>query len=140
MTTQAESEFEQAIAQYQNGASVKELIPIFKDICDRATKSSAAWTCLAWLYLLDDRPKSAYKAAVKAVKLSPNDPQAQVNLAISMLECQKTGVRAHIDRALEVLNMSAELREEVERNFEDGLQRKPDWESLLRVRRWLFEA
>lgn len=140
MSQQIESDFEQAIARYQNGESPKALIPTFKEICDRASKNSAAWTCLAWLYLLDDRPKSAYKAATKAVKLTPEDPQAQVNLALAMLDCEKSGVRSHIDRAMEVMMASSELREEVQRNIEDGLQRKPDWKSLLRVRRWLFES
>ncbi|NMG59738.1 hypothetical protein E1H12_14730, partial [Geitlerinema sp. P-1104] len=103
MTTPLETEFEQAIARYQNGEAVEDLIPIFKDICDRAPKNSAAWTCLSWLYLLSDRPKSAYNAANKAVKLTPQDPQAQVNLALAMLDIEKKGVRTHIDRALEVM-------------------------------------
>jgi hypothetical protein len=33
-----------------------------------------------------------------------------------------------------------ELREEVAQNFADGLQRKPDWKSLNRVKSWLFEG
>lgn len=138
MNAPVETEFEQAIARYQNGEAAKELIPVFKDICDRAGKNSAAWTCLAWLYLLDDRPKSAYKAANKGVKLSPEDPQARVNLAVAMLECDKKGVREHIDRAAQVMSMSQELRDEVERNCQDGLTRKPDWATLQRVRDWLF--
>lgn len=138
MNAPVETEFEQAIARYQNGESVDELIPVFKDICDRAPKNSAAWTCLAWLYLLGDRPKSAYKAASKAVKLSPQDPQAQVNLALAMLDTEKKGVREHIDRALEVMAYSDELREELQRNCQDGLTRKPDWENLKRVQNWLL--
>jgi predicted Zn-dependent protease len=138
MNAPVETEFEQAIARYQNGESIDVLIPVFKDICDRAPKNSAAWTCLAWLYLLGDRPKSAYKAASKAVKLSPQDPQAQVNLALAMLDTQKKGVRQHIDNALEVMAYSDELREELQRNCQDGLTRKPDWDNLKRVQNWLF--
>lgn len=138
MNAPVETDFEQAIARYQNGAPVEELIPTFKEICDRAPKNSSAWTCLAWLYLLDNRPKSAYKAANKGVKLSPEDPQARVNLALAMLECDKKGVREHIDRAAQVMAMSSELHEEVGKNCQDGLQRKPDWKNLQRVQNWLF--
>ncbi|USR92051.1 hypothetical protein NEA10_04825 [Phormidium yuhuli AB48] len=138
MNSPLETEFEQAIARYQNGDAVEDLIPVFKDICDRAPKNSAAWTCLSWLYLLGDRPKSAHKAAHTAVKLTPQDPQAQVNLALAMLDIGKPGVRTHIERALEVMAYSDELREELERNCQDGLTRKPDWQNLKRVQNWLF--
>jgi predicted Zn-dependent protease len=140
MTQKAESLFQEAIERYQAGETAKTLIPVFQDICDKSGKNSPAWTCLSWLYLLEDRPTSAYKAAQKAVKFNPDDPQARINLAIAMLECQQKGVREHIDRALQLIMISSELKEEVQRNFEEGLSRRPDWKSLERVRRWLFEA
>lgn len=139
MAETIEALFDQAIERYNSGESAETLLPVFKDICDRAPKSSPAWTCLSWLYLLDNKPTQAAKAAQKAVKLNPQDPQARVNLAIAMLETAQTGVRQHIEVAGQIMMVSSELKEEVERNFEDGLSRKPDWKSLNRVKSWLFE-
>lgn len=140
MTQTAESIFQEAIQRYQAGESAQTLIPIFKQICDRSPKNSPAWTCLAWLYLLEDQPKLAYKAAQKAVKLSPEDPQARVNLALAMIESQQKGVREQVERALQLMMVSSEWQDEVRKNFEEGLSRKPDWKSLQQVQRWLFEG
>ncbi|HIK31066.1 MAG TPA: hypothetical protein IGS17_09465 [Oscillatoriales cyanobacterium M59_W2019_021] len=140
MPQTAEDLFQTAIQRYQSGESAANLIPVFQDICDRASKNSPAWTCLSWLYLLDDRPKLAYKAAQKAVKLSPEDPQARVNLAIAMLETQQKGVRDQVESAWQLLMVSSEWREEIQKNFEEGLSRKPNWKSLQQVRKWLFEG
>lgn len=131
--TEIEDQFQAAIEQYKGGAPVPELIPTFKDICQRAQKSSSAWTCLAWLYLLDEKPHQAYKAAQKAVKLNPEDPQARINLAMAMLETGKKGVRPHIELAQTIVNAVPELRQEVTDNFADGLSRKPEWDSLQRL-------
>ncbi len=138
-TLPVDTVFDQALQRYREGESPATLIPVFRDICDRATKSSPAWTCLAWLYLLNNQPKLAYKAAQKAVKLNPEDPQARINLAIAMLDSGQKGVRPHVELAQQVVGVVAELREEVQANFADGLQRKPDWPSLQRVQRWIFE-
>ncbi|MDB9524867.1 hypothetical protein PN498_02610 [Oscillatoria sp. CS-180] len=140
MTQSAESLFEQGIEQYKAGAPASDLIPVFKEVCDRAPKSSAALTCLAWLYLLEEKPNSALKAAQKAVKITPQDPQGRINLALAMLDSGKKGVRDHIDEALHVMMLSSELKEEVKQNLEEGLSRKPDWKSLQRVQKWLFES
>ncbi|MGB3240387.1 MAG: hypothetical protein WBB29_19005 [Geitlerinemataceae cyanobacterium] len=140
MTQTAESLFQDAIQRYQAGESAQALIPIFKQVCDRSPNNSPALTCLSWLYLLEDRPKLAYKAAQKAVKLNPEDPQARVNLALAMIESQKKGVRDQVERALQLMMVSSEWQDEVRKNFEDGLSRKPDWKSLQQVRRWLFEG
>lgn len=140
MKENAESLFEQGIEQYKAGAEPSELIPLFKNVCDLAPKSSAALTCLAWLYLLDDKPNSALKAAQKSVKLTPQDPQGRVNLALALLETGKKGVREHIDEAQQVMILSSELKEEVQNNLEEGLSRKPDWDNLKRVYKWLFES
>jgi predicted Zn-dependent protease len=88
--------------------------------------------------LLTDQPKAAYKAASKAVKYNPHDPQARVNLAIAMLETNKKGVRDHIDKANQLMVTSSDLRQELQQNFTDGLKRKPDWKSLQKVQNWLF--
>ena len=140
MTQSAESLFEQGIEQYKAGVDASELIPVFKEICDRAPKSSAALTCLAWLYLLEEKPNSALKAAQKAVKLTPKDPQGRINLALALLETGKKGVRDHIDEAMQAVMLSSELKEEVQKNIEEGLSRKPNWKNLQRVQKWLFES
>lgn len=140
MTETAESLFEQGIERYKAGASASELIPVFKEVCDRAPKSSPALTCLAWLYLLEEKPNSALKTAQKAVKLTPQDPQGRVNLALAMLETGKKGVRDHIDEARQIMMLSADLKEEVHGNIEEGLSRKPDWKNLQRIQKWLLEG
>ncbi|NEQ31392.1 MAG: hypothetical protein F6K04_10350 [Leptolyngbya sp. SIO4C5] len=139
MTQPVESLFDAGIKRYQAGEPTADLIPIFKEICDRAPKNSAAWTCLSWLYLLADKPNSALKAAQKGVKLAPQDPQPRINLAIAMLETGKPGVRSHVEMAGRAVSAIPEIRQEVERNFKEGLSRKPDWPSLQRVKNWLFE-
>jgi tetratricopeptide (TPR) repeat protein len=139
MTETVETLFDQGIERYQSGESPADLIPLFKDVCERSPKSSPAWTCLAWLYLLDSKPSQAYKAAQKAVKLNPQDAQARVNLALAMLEIAKSGVREHIEVASQLIMAVPELRDEVKKNCEDGLSRKPEWKSMIRIQNWLFE-
>lgn len=139
MTQTVDALFDEGIERYKAGENPEALIPVFKEVCDRAPKSSPAWTCLAWLYLLTDKPSKAYDAAQKAVKLNPQDPQARVNLSLAMLEADKKGVRQHIEIVQQIIMVAAELREEIEQNIQDGLTRKPDWKSLHRVNSWLFE-
>lgn len=135
-----EALFDQGLERYRAGESAAELLPLFKEVCDRTPKTSAAWTCLSWLYLLDNKPTQAYKAAQKAVKLNPQDPQARINLSIAMLETAQKGVREHVEVAGQLVMAVPELRQEVEQNFEEGLSRKPDWKSLIRVKNWIFEV
>jgi len=139
MTQTVDSLFETALERYQAGEAPETLIPVFKELCDRAPKSSAAWACLAWLYLLNNKPTPAYKAAQKAVKLHPQDAQARVNLALAMLESGQTGVREHIDVAMQLIMVDSEIRDEIKQSIEDGFSRKPDWKSMQRVKKWLFE-
>ncbi|MBW4591705.1 MAG: hypothetical protein KME46_01955 [Brasilonema angustatum HA4187-MV1] len=138
MTNTIESLFDTGLERYKAGEPVADLIPVFKEVCDRTPKSSAAWTCLAWLYLLDDNPNLAYKAAQKAVKLNPQDPQARVNLAVAMLETGQKGLRQHVDFAQQLIFVNPDWREEIKKSIEDGLGRKPDWQSLAKVNSWLF--
>lgn len=140
MSSEIGSLFETAIQRYKAGENVAQLIPVFQDLCDRAPKSSAAWTCLAWLYLLNDKSTLAYKAAQKAVKLNPHDAQARVNLAVAMLETGQKGVREHVDLAMQLVVIDSEMRDEIKQSIDDGLTRKPGWKSLQRVQNWLFEA
>jgi predicted Zn-dependent protease len=138
MTNTVESLFDTGLERYKAGEAASSLIPLFKDLCDRAPKSSAAWTCLAWLYLLDDKPSLAFKAAQKAVKLNPQDVQARVNLAVAMLETGQKGLRQHVDFAQQLIFVNEEWREEIKNSIEDGFSRKPDWQSLAKVKSWLF--
>lgn len=139
MTETIDSIFETALERYKAGEEPENLIPVFKDICDRAPKSSPAWACLAWLYLLNNKPTPAYKAAQKAVKLNPQDAQSRVNLVVAMLETGQTGVRQHIDLVMQLV-MVSEIRDEIKQSIADGLNRKPEWKSLQRVKNWLFES
>ncbi|MCU0570459.1 MAG: tetratricopeptide repeat protein [Oculatellaceae cyanobacterium Prado106] len=140
MTETVDVLFDKGLERYNAGESAATLLPTFKEVCDRSPKSSAAWTCLSWLYLLDNKPSQACKAARTAVKLNPQDPQARINLAIALLETAQKGVRPHIELASQIVMVAPELKEEVERNFEQGLSRRPDWKSLKQVQSWLFES
>jgi predicted Zn-dependent protease len=131
--------FDQAIQDYQAGKSPAQLIPVFVDICDRAPKMDAAWTCLSWLYLLENKPQLAIKAAQKSIKIDPFDAQTRINLAVGMLETKTSGVRDHIETAKSLVESAAEVREQVVANFKDGFDRKPDWQSLKRVENLIFE-
>jgi tetratricopeptide (TPR) repeat protein len=134
----AEELFNAGIERYHAGEDAATLLPVFKEVCDRSPRTSAAYTCLAWLYLLTDQPEKALKAAQKATKINPEDPQARVNLAIAMLESGKKGVREHVDLAGRIALVSEELRQELQESFDDGLKRKPDWQALVRVRHWVL--
>ncbi len=138
-TTTAADLFDNAIKDYQAGKSPAELIPVFIDICDRAPKLDAAWTCLSWLYLLEDKPQLAMKAAQRSIKIDPFDAQTRINLAVGMLETRTSGVRDHIETAKSIVESAPEVREQVVANFKDGFSRKPDWQSLKRVENLIFD-
>ena len=140
MTESITSLFDTSLERYNAGEGPDTLLPVFKEICDRSPKTAAAWSCLAWLYLLDDKPEQAYKTALKGVKLDQSAPQARVNLAIAMLETGQTGVRKHIDVVKQLMAMDSQVRHDLMESLEDGLTRKPDWESLKRVQSWLSES
>lgn len=132
--------FKEGFDRYQAGEDPQTIIPIFQEVCDRAPKNSNALTSLAWLYLLTNKPSSAYKAAKSAVKLNPHDPQARINLAVAMLDLEKKGVRPHIEIVQQMIMADSEWLDEVKKNFDDGLTRKPEWKSLVRVQKWLLEV
>ncbi|GBF80555.1 tetratricopeptide repeat protein [Aphanothece sacrum] len=140
MTDSLETAFEEGLERYKQGESPATLIPHFKQICDCAPKNAPAWACLAWLYLLDEKPALALKAAQKSVKLDGRPPQSRVNLALAMLDNGSTGVRVHIEAAQQIISLDKNIRDDVADNIEDGLTRKPDWKSLQRVKDWLFSA
>ncbi|MGB3532803.1 MAG: tetratricopeptide repeat protein [Microcoleaceae cyanobacterium] len=138
-TKTPEELFTEGFERYQAGESPASLIPLFKQVCEGAPKNSNAWTSLAWLYLLEDKPSAAHKAVKSAIKLNPHDPQARINLAVAMLALGKKGVREHVEMAEQMIMADSEWLDEVKRNFEDGLKRKPNWKELIRVKKWLFE-
>ena len=140
MNESVTSLFDSGFERYKAGEDPQTLIPVFKEICDRSPKTAAAWTCLAWLYLLDNQPNPALKAAQKAVKLNPQDPQSRINLATAMLETKQTGVRQQIDVVQQMLVLDSELRQDIQESIEDGLSRKPNWSSLNRIKTWLFDS
>ncbi|CAN1210445.1 hypothetical protein TUMEXPCC7403_09635 [Tumidithrix helvetica PCC 7403] len=138
-TQTPEELFQQGLERYKAGEEAGVLIPIFQKVCDRQPKVASSWICLSWLYLLDRKAALAYKTALKAVKLSPEDPQARINLAIAMLETSQKGVREHIEAAQNWMMILKEMKEEIVENFEEGKRRRPDWKELERVENWVFE-
>ena len=137
MTAQQESRFDQAIARYQQGADPEELINEFLAITAQEPRQSAGWTCLAWLQLLEGQADDALRSARTAVKLNPQDPQARINLSVAMLETGAKGVREHIEMVKRVILMAPELADELHGSIADGLQRRPGWQALEKVKAWL---
>ena len=137
MESSQESLFDQAMARYQEGASAAEVLPDFLRITEAAPRQSAGWTCLAWLQLLCDLPEDALRSARFAVKLNPQDPQARINLSLALLETQSKGVREHVQVVQQVLTMAPQISDELKTALDDGLQRRPNWSSLEKVKNWL---
>jgi len=136
-TSQESSLFEQALARYQQGAPLEEVIDSFLQITRQEPRLSAGWTCLAWLQLLDNQPQAALRSARNAVKLNPQDPQARINLSLAMLETNAKGVREHIELVKRLRAFAPELAGELDEAIADGLVRRPDWQALLKVQAWL---
>ncbi len=139
MTQSIETLFDESLEKYQAGEAAENLISNFQEICDRDPKNSAALTCLSWLYLLLDQPKKALKAADRSVRLEPRDPQSRVNLVLAMLELKEKGVRRHIEMVQQAIDFDEKIKNMIEESIEDGLKRKPDWKSLEKVNKWLFD-
>ena len=137
MESSQESLFEQAMARYQAGASAADILPDFLRITEAAPRQSAGWTCLAWLQLLCDLPEDALRSARFAVKLNPQDPQARINLSLALLETESKGVREHVQVVQQVLTMAPQISDELRTALDDGLQRRPNWTSLEKVKTWL---
>jgi predicted Zn-dependent protease len=129
--------FDDAIGRYQAGAAPEDLIDDFLAITAQSPRQSAGWTCLAWLQLLLDQPRAALQSARTAVRLNPQDPQARINLSLALLETDGKGVREHIELVQRLMAMAPELAEELRGSMADGLQRRPGWGALHKVRSWL---
>jgi predicted Zn-dependent protease len=135
--TTYEELFNQALGRYQQGFPASELVPEFESLTQMAPRNSAAWTCLAWLQLLNDQPIVALRSAKQAVRLNPQDPQARINLSVAMLETGAKGVREHIDLVKRVKALAPELASELDDAITDGLNRRPGWTALQKVKAWL---
>ena len=132
-----ENLFDQAMSTYQAGADAAEILPLFIQITEAAPRQSAGWTCLAWLQLLCEQPEEALRSARFAVKLNPQDPQARINLSLALLETDSKGVRDHIQVVQQVLTMAPEVSDDLKGALEDGMQRRPGWKALEKVKTWL---
>ena len=132
--------FEQALAAYQEGGRAEELLPTFLEIVRSAPNHGAAWTCLCWLQLLAGRPLAALKSGRMAVRLSPQDPQARLNLSLAMLETSTKGVREQIQQIQKVLTVAPELKDDLQQSMVDGLARREDWQALRKARTWIFPS
>ena len=132
-----ESLFDNAMARYQSGEEASKLIKDFEEITSISPNQSAGWTCLAWLQLLCNENQNALKSARVAVKLNPQDPQSRINLTIALLETNSKGVREHIEFVKRALLIVPELEKELRDSLNDGLNRKPNWNSLEKIQSWL---
>ncbi len=137
MESTNESLFQKAMSRYQAGTEASELIEDFETITAAAPNQAAGWTCLAWLQLLNDQPDAALRAARTAVKLNAQDPQARINLSLALLETNSKGVRDQIDVVQKVLAVAPEFAKELKGSIADGLERKPNWQALKKVKAWL---
>ena len=132
-----ESLFEEALKRYKAGSPPEQLIEDFQKITSTTPNNAAAWTCLSWLQLLCDTPQAALRSARYAVKLNGQDPQARINLCLALLETNSKGVRAHIDYVKRAMLVLPEIEKELKESFEDGLSRKPNWKTLIKIKSWL---
>ena len=132
-----ESLFDNAMARYQSGEDASKLINDFEKITNISPNQSAGWTCLAWLQLLCNEKQNALRSARIAVKLNPQDPQSRINLTIALLETNSKGVREHIEFVKRALLIVPDLEKELKDSLNDGLNRKPNWNSMKKIQSWL---
>ena len=132
-----ESLFDNAMARYQSGEEASKLIKDFEEITSISPNQSAGWTCLSWLQLLCNENQNALRSARVAVKLNPQDPQSRINLTIALLETNSKGVREHIEFVKRALLIVPELEKELKASLDDGINRKPNWNSLKKIQSWL---
>ena len=137
MESKEESLFDKAMTRYESGIEASELIQDFEAITASAPNQSAGWTCIAWLQLLCNQKEAALRSARRAVKLNKQDPQSRINLCLALLETKSKGVREHIEFLQRILVAVPDLEKELKNSIEDGLRRKPDWQSLEKIKDWL---
>ena len=132
-----ENEFNSALSKYKAGYDINKVALEFKEIINKIPNHFAAWTCLAWLQLLQKNNEDALFAAKQAVKLNGQDPQARMNLALALLATNNKGVRDHIDLIKRLVIFAPELEEDLKESVNDGLSRYSDWSELKKIKKWL---
>ena len=132
-----EAEFNAALSRYEAGEDLLPLVDDFKKIINQIPNHFAAWTCLAWLYLLLKNNNEALFAAKQAVKLNGQDLQARMNLSLALLATNTKGVRENIDLIKRIMIMSPDLEKDLKLSVEDGFSKYPEWPELKKVKKWL---
>ena len=132
-----EAEFNAALSRYEAGEDLLPLVDDFKKIINQIPNHFAAWTCLAWLYLLLKNNNEALFAAKQAVKLNGQDLQARMNLSLALLATNTKGVRENIDLIKRIMIMAPDLEKDLKLSVEDGFSKYPDWPELRKVKKWL---
>ena len=132
-----EAEFNAALSRYEAGEDLLPLVDDFKKIINQIPNHFAAWTCLAWLYLLLKNNNEALFAAKQAVKLNGQDLQARMNLSLALLATNTKGVRENIDLIKRIMIMAPDLEKDLKLSVEDGFVKYPEWPELKKVKKWL---
>ena len=132
-----ENEFNSALSSYKSGDDINKIVDEFKGIINKIPNHFAAWTCLAWLQLLQKNNEEALFSAKQAVRLNGQDPQARMNLALALLATNNKGVRDHIDLIKRLVIIAPELEEDLKQSVSDGLTRNSDWIELKKIKKWL---
>ena len=132
-----EAEFNAALSKYEAGEDLLPLVNDFKKIINQIPNHFAAWTCLAWLYLLLKNNNEALFAAKQAVKLNGQDLQARMNLSLALLATNTKGVRDNIDLIKRIIIMAPDLEKDLKLSVEDGFARNPEWPELKKIKKWL---
>lgn len=137
MTSSCDSLFDQALSRYRAGASADEVIADFEAITMQSPRQASGWICPSWLQLLAGVNDAALRSARMGVRLSPQDPQARINLALALLDTDSKGVRDHVEMVQRTLSLAPNLTTNLREPIEDGLRRRSDWQALAKVRTWL---
>ena len=132
-----EAEFNAALSRYEAGEDLLSVVDDFKKIINQIPNHFAAWTCLAWLYLLLRNNNEALFAAKQAVKLNSQDLQARMNLSLALLATNTKGVRENIDLIKRIILMAPDLEKDLKLSVEDGFSKYPEWPELKKVKKWL---
>ena len=132
-----EAGFNAALSRYEAGEDLLPLVDDFKKIINQIPNHFAAWTCLAWLYLLLKNNNEALFAAKQAVKLNGQDLQARMNLSLALLATNTKGVRENIDLIKRIMIMAPDLEKDLKLSVEDGFSKYPEWPELKKIKKWL---
>ena len=132
-----EEDFNSALSRYKAGQDLIPIVQDFQQIIQQIPNHFAAWTCLSWLQLLLKNNEEALSAARQAVRLSQQDPQARMNLSLSLLATKNKGVRDHIELIKKMTMIMPDIKIELKESIEDGLSRYPDWPELTKIKQWL---